>query len=130
MLCTNIVLNVKTKTKKQFLFTTCCELVFLGEFNEQSLVILWVNWCKNDGFWKRFTCTNHGEDNSTIVADSKTLEERIYSDLDKAETSGDDDPKTVLKPETSKRKKQEDIATDSDELEGNTYRVIGLMFTF
>ena len=47
MLCTNIVLNVKTK--KQFLYTTCCEL-------EQSLVILWVNWCKNEGFWKRFTC--------------------------------------------------------------------------
>ena len=39
MLCTNIVLNVKNKTKKQFLYTTCCELVFFGEFNEQSLVI-------------------------------------------------------------------------------------------
>ena len=56
MLCTNIVLNVKTKTKKQFLYTTCCELVFFGELNEQYLVILWVNWCKNEGFWKRFTC--------------------------------------------------------------------------
>ena len=58
MLCTNIVLNVKTKTKKQFLYTTCSELVFFGEFNEQSLVILWVNWCKNEGFWKRFTCNS------------------------------------------------------------------------
>ena len=29
MLCTNIVLNVKTKTKKQFLYTTCSEHVFL-----------------------------------------------------------------------------------------------------
>ena len=39
--CTNIVLNVKTKTKqKQFLYTTCCQLVFFLEFNEQSLVIL------------------------------------------------------------------------------------------
>ena len=35
---------------------TCCELVFFGEFNEQSLVILWVNWFKNESFWKRFTC--------------------------------------------------------------------------
>ena len=42
-LCTNIVLNVKTKTKKQFLYTTCCQLVFFLEFNEQSLVKLWVN---------------------------------------------------------------------------------------
>ena len=42
MLCTNIVLNVKTKTKKQLLHTTCCELVFFGEFNEQSLVVLWL----------------------------------------------------------------------------------------
>ena len=43
MLCTNIVLNVETKTKKQFLYKTCAELVFFGGFNEQSLVILWVN---------------------------------------------------------------------------------------
>ena len=43
MLCTNIVLNVKTKTQKQFLYTTCCEFVFFGEFNEQSLVILGVD---------------------------------------------------------------------------------------
>ena len=47
----------QTKTKKQLLYTTCCELVFLEEFNAQSLVILWVNWCKNEGFWKKFTCT-------------------------------------------------------------------------
>ena len=30
---------------------------FLGGFNEQSLVILWVNWFKNESFWHRFTCT-------------------------------------------------------------------------
>ena len=41
MLCTNIVLNVKTK--KKFCTQHDCELVFFGEFNEQSLVILWVN---------------------------------------------------------------------------------------
>ena len=48
--CTNIVLNVKTKAKKiQFLYTTCSEFVCfeefkptLGEFNTQTLVILWV----------------------------------------------------------------------------------------
>ena len=28
------------------------------QFNEQSFVILWVSWCKNKLFWKRFTCTN------------------------------------------------------------------------
>ena len=33
-----------------------CKLVFFGEFNEQFLVILWVNWCKNKSFWQRFTC--------------------------------------------------------------------------
>ena len=42
---------------KQYLYTTRCDLVFFLEFNEQSLVLLWVNWCKNEGFWKRFTCT-------------------------------------------------------------------------
>ena len=54
MLCTNIVSNVKTKKQKNIFV----HLVFFLEFNEQSLVILWVNWCKNEGFWKRFTCTN------------------------------------------------------------------------
>ena len=41
---------------KQYLYIRCCELVFCGEFNEQSLVILWVNWIKNKSFWKRFAC--------------------------------------------------------------------------
>ena len=27
------------------------------QFPEQSFVILWVSWCKNKCFWKRFTCT-------------------------------------------------------------------------
>ena len=36
MLCTNIVLNVKTKTKKN-LYTTYCEIVFFSEFNENNL---------------------------------------------------------------------------------------------
>ena len=39
MLYTKIVLNVKTKTH----FCTQHVLNFLGEFNEQSLDILWVN---------------------------------------------------------------------------------------
>ena len=42
MLRTNIVLNVKQKNNF-CTYTTCCELVFFREFNEQSLVILWVN---------------------------------------------------------------------------------------
>ena len=57
MLSTKIVFLFLFWHSKQYLYTTCCELVFLGEFNEQSLVIFWVNWCKNEGFWKRFTCT-------------------------------------------------------------------------
>ena len=54
MLCTKIVFLFWHS--KQYLYTTWSELVFFGEFNEQSLVILWVNWCKNEGFWKIFTC--------------------------------------------------------------------------
>ena len=42
--------------KKQFLYTTCSKIVFWGGFNEQSLVILWVNCFKNESFWHRFTC--------------------------------------------------------------------------
>ena len=28
-------------------------------YHEQSFVILWVSWCKNKFFWKRFTCIRH-----------------------------------------------------------------------
>ena len=44
-------------SKQKSLYTTCSELIFFREFNEQPVFILWVNWCKNEGFWKRFTCT-------------------------------------------------------------------------
>ena len=33
---------------------SCIELVF----NEQSIVIFWISWCKNKSFWQRFTYTN------------------------------------------------------------------------
>jgi hypothetical protein len=46
----------KQKQKNNFCAQHVLNLYFSGEFNEQSLVILWVNWCKNEGFWKRFTC--------------------------------------------------------------------------
>ena len=48
---------VSVLTFKQYLYTTCSELVFFGELNEQSLITLWVNWFKNESFWHRFTCT-------------------------------------------------------------------------
>ena len=55
--CVQILLWMsKTHTHTQLLYTICCELVFWGEFNEQFLVILWVNWWKNKSFWQRFTC--------------------------------------------------------------------------
>ena len=49
-LCTQHVLNM---------FSTCSELeifVLNSKFNEQSVVILWVSWCKNKAFWQRSTC--------------------------------------------------------------------------
>ena len=39
------------------MFWTCIFLVLKSVINEQSVVILWVNWFKNECFWKRFTCT-------------------------------------------------------------------------
>ena len=56
MLCTKIVFLFLFWHSKQYLCTTCCKFVFWGEFDEQSLVILWVNWFKNESFSKKFTC--------------------------------------------------------------------------
>ena len=56
--CTKIVFLFFFWYSKQYLYTTSrCDLIFFGEFNEQSFVILWVKWFKNESFWKRFTCT-------------------------------------------------------------------------
>ena len=43
--------------KSFFVFVLTFKTIFFWEFNEQSLVILWVNWFKYKSFWKRFTCT-------------------------------------------------------------------------
>ena len=58
ILCTEIVLNVKTNFCTQYvlpLFWAWNFLVLNFWFNEQSVIILWVSWCKNESFWQRFT---------------------------------------------------------------------------
>ena len=45
------------RMSKQFLYTICSLHVLSCNFHEQSVVILWVNWFKNECFWHRFTCT-------------------------------------------------------------------------
>ena len=62
---------------KQFLYTTCSKLVFFGKFNEQYLVILWVNGCKNEGFWKRFTCTNKILNSRLLIYSKKVTKNRV-----------------------------------------------------
>ena len=50
-------MNTKTKTIFEHnIFSTCIFLVLKSGINEQSVVILWVNWFKNECFWHRFTC--------------------------------------------------------------------------
>ena len=54
----------------------CTSHVFFRKFNGQYLVILWVNWFKNESFWKRFTCKYVAlllPDSSLIVALSWSL---------------------------------------------------------
>ena len=50
-------MSKQKQNKNNFCTQHVLNSYFFGEFNEQSLFKLWVNWCKNDGFWKRFTCT-------------------------------------------------------------------------
>ena len=48
---------------------TCIFKWIQREFKEQSLVTLWVNWCKNENFWKIFICTYLDPDLKLIVFD-------------------------------------------------------------
>ena len=41
------------------MFWACIFLVLKSVINEQSVVILWVNWFKNECYWKRFTCNQN-----------------------------------------------------------------------
>ena len=47
-----IVLNVK----KACTYWTYSFLTLILQFNEQSIVIFWLNWCKNKCFWQIITC--------------------------------------------------------------------------
>ena len=81
MLCTKIVFLFFFWHSKQYLYTTCSELVFITEFNEQSLVIFWVKWFKNESFWKRFTCRksrNHLV--CEITCSDKSCHHLLFSD--------------------------------------------------
>ena len=40
-------------------------------FHEQSVVILWVSWCKNKSFWQRFTCTWHQKERNHTFTNLK-----------------------------------------------------------
>ena len=42
------------------MFWACNFHVLNSQFNEQSVIILWVSWYKNKSFWQRFTCTTMG----------------------------------------------------------------------
>ena len=60
MLCTKIVLNVRNNFCTQHVlprFELGTFMYWIVIQNEQSVVILWVSWCKNKSFWQRFTCT-------------------------------------------------------------------------
>ena len=51
-----------SECQKQFLYTTCSPQVWAWNFHVlilsfNELVVLWVSWCKNKIFWRRFTCT-------------------------------------------------------------------------
>ena len=66
---------------KQYLYTTCSELVFFREFNEQSPFILWVKWFKIESFWHRFTCTLECKYCGKIFSDRMALKihEKIHA---------------------------------------------------
>ena len=44
--------------KTQFVYTTFSELAIYMYWTRNSVVILWVSWCKSRSFWQRFTCTD------------------------------------------------------------------------
>ena len=54
--CSECQNKTKTTIWVHNMFCRYSELtIFMN--NEQSVVILWVSWCKNKSFWQRFTCT-------------------------------------------------------------------------
>ena len=56
MLCTKIVLNVRNTVHNMFSQGLSFEFSCLELVIQWTIVILWVSWCKNKCFWKRFTC--------------------------------------------------------------------------
>ena len=54
--CSKCQNKTKTTICVHNMFCRYSELtIFMN--NEQSVIILWVSWCKNKSYWQRFTCT-------------------------------------------------------------------------
>ena len=54
--CSECQNKTKTTICVHYMFCRYSQLtIFMS--NEQSVVILWVCWCKNKSLWQRFTCT-------------------------------------------------------------------------
>ena len=50
-------------------------LYFSEKFNEQFLVILWVNWFKNESFWHRFTCNAADVEFEKVIKSIKSFKD-------------------------------------------------------
>ena len=91
--CVQILFWMSKQKKQTFLYTTCCEFVFFGEFNEQSLEKLWDNKCKNEGFWKIFTCINTKKKYNDLIV---SVPERAKCPNWWGHRLGDFDPRTKV----------------------------------
>jgi hypothetical protein len=47
----------KQKQKNNLCTQHVLSMFWAYNFHEQSVIILWVSWCKNKSFWQRFICT-------------------------------------------------------------------------
>ena len=94
-----------SECQKQFLYTTCSPQVWAWNFpvlnlwfNEQSVIILWVSWCKNKSFWQRFTCLKKIEENIFLASFSSGLPSRVIWWESKTEASSPLKSRWFFKP--------------------------------
>ena len=66
-------LNYKKNTSSEHVVYKCCFECQIKKHCTQHVLNLWVNWCKNEGFWKRFTCNQNKKGPEIVVFTNKDI---------------------------------------------------------
>ena len=104
------------------MYTTCSNHGIFVWFNGQSIVLLWVSWCKNKSFWQRIICTKN-KFPTYVFLKKRTKKIWIFVFLQKVRPNSKQPPDNFLGPNKRCRFWDEIVYDSMEGRISNYYRV-------